>query len=109
MPLVYISDSHDLMKGVVMDYTPNKGNPVTTFVKDKEKATLNKMQKAVGGYVEVIRLNPKQRMIINEEGKILGLRPNAQATKLFRESFPGTMDYIAGDAVILEGKARFSW
>ena len=92
-----------------MDYKPNKGTPVTTYVDKKEDATLKKMQEAVGGYVEVIRLNPKQRMIINEEGKLLGLKPNGKATEMFRKAFPGTYDYIAGDAVILEGKARFGY
>jgi len=92
-----------------MDYEPNKGKPVVTYVDSKEEATLKKMQKTVGGWIQVIRLNPKQKMVINEEGKLLGLRPNKEATDMLRKAFPGTMDYIAGDAVILEGKARFGY
>ena len=92
-----------------MDYKPNKGKPVVTYVDKKEEATLKQMQKAVGGWIEVITLNPKQKMEINEEGKLLGLRINTKATEMFQEAFPGTMDYIAGDAVILEGKARFGY
>lgn len=66
---------------------------------NNEQFTLKEMQEYVGGYIEVIYLQDNLIMVINEEGKLLGLPKNKQATQLanFHLDFD---DYIAGDVVI---------
>lgn len=38
--------------------------------------TLEAMQKAVGGYIEVVSLDDSNVIILNEEGKLMGLEGN---------------------------------
>lgn len=78
---------------------------------DNKKYNLEEMQHLVGGYIQVIELHKiKSQMIINEEGKLIGLPKNDNATKMFHEEYPhlSEYDYICGDAIILSGKARLT-
>ena len=56
----------------------------------------------VGGNVEIIPLRGRRYLVLNGEGKLLRLPPNALATKLAHDSqsIPPS-DYIAGNAVIV--------
>ena len=62
--------------------------------------TLEEMQKAVGGYIEILHPpDPRLLMVINEEGKLKGLPLNEAATRLMGENLlPG--DYIVGNALV---------
>ncbi len=51
------------------------------------EAGLNSMKEIVGGYIEMIALEPGLCLVCNEEGKIFGLPANR----------PLGMDVIAGD------------
>lgn len=69
-----------------------------------KKFKLEEMQKAVGGYLEKVRLAPgngHRHLFCNEEGKLKKLRYNVEATRLMD---PAHMrgDYIAGDALLCE-------
>lgn len=67
----------------------------------KEKGyTLQELQKAVGGYIELVVLSGDTVMYLNEEGKIYDLPINEEATKLFREAHPNTNDYIVGNVIV---------
>lgn len=66
-----------------------------------EYFTLEEMQTAVGGYVEIIELDDKQSMILNEEGKMLDLEYNEVADEIFHRYF-STFDYIVGDVIVCE-------
>ena len=50
-----------------------------------EDLSLNSLQKAVGGYIQLIQFPDGSEMVLNEEGKLIGLLPNIVATKLFQE------------------------
>lgn len=57
---------------------------------------------AVGGDIEVIPFGPNECLVLNAEGKLLGLPRNLVATSLangFNALLPG--DYIAGKAVAI--------
>lgn len=58
---------------------------------------LETLQKAVGGYIEMVPTINGDVMVINEEGKIHNLPVNPFATKLFTN---GSEDPIMGDVVI---------
>ena len=74
--------------------------------KADKKPTLKEMQEFVEGYIELIALPDGRDMIINEEGKITGLPENIEATIIFRKAFPYTSDWIAGNVMLLKGKAK---
>lgn len=64
---------------------------------------LEELQAIVGGYIEVINLRDDKVMIINEEGKLMHLPYNHQATILAhsnRAIFPD--DVIVGNALVCE-------
>jgi hypothetical protein len=63
--------------------------------------TLEELQHVVGGYIEAVYLRDGWIMMINEEGKLLGLPYNVLATHLARTH--GSLsadDYIVGDVVV---------
>lgn len=71
--------------------------------------SLADMQQLVGGYIEAVKLNPVIVhenirycwLVINEEGKLLSLPVNKNATILVK-SVIGPDDYIVGNALMLE-------
>lgn len=68
-----------------------------------DKFTLKELQYYVGGYIELVRLNDNQFLIINEEGKLHNLPINKKATDLARAAHCiFASDYIVGDAIIIE-------
>lgn len=59
--------------------------------------TLESLQKMVGGYIEVTYpFNDSVGLIMNEEGKLLGLPPN----RALKDSNGCTYDIIAGDFLV---------
>lgn len=55
------------------------------------KNDLETLQGLVGGYIELVRIHPEIDMIINEEGKLIGLESN----------FETAHDVIVGTAVFV--------
>lgn len=63
--------------------------------------SLEEMQKAVGGYVQILRMDLDgipRILICNEEGKLEGLPVNDTVTALVRSA--GGFDEIVGDVLI---------
>ena len=73
------------------DYTPKNG---TTF-------ELEEMQKIVGGYIEIVRLNDGRIIIVNEDGLSLNLPVNIEATNILRRDH-STTEYIVGNAIVCD-------
>lgn len=61
--------------------------------------TLEALQAKVGGYIEVVKITKRLRLIINEEGKLRELPLNRKATKLYQTAW-GKIDVIVGNAVV---------
>ncbi len=62
---------------------------------------LEEIQALVGGYIEIISLNESEVMVVNEEGKLLGLPINRKASqKAWRSRAIALSDYVVGDVVI---------
>ena len=68
-----------------------------------EYFTLEEMQAAVGGLVQIVELDDKQSMILNEEGKLLDQPYNEEADEIFHQHFV-TLDYIVGDVLLCENE-----
>lgn len=84
---------HKLLKpdGSVVDYPPAG-----------KAYTLEELQKAVGGYIEVVSLNGGYIMVVNEEGKLHGLLRNQHATALLGS----TWDHIVGNALVCQSRGE---
>jgi len=70
------------------------------------KPSLKEAQELVGGYVEMKELRNGDQILFNEEGKLMGLPVNVEATDIFTS--PGNYaDYIVGNAIILSGENKW--
>ena len=81
----------------------------------KDEPGLKSAQEFVGGYVEGITFPNGDYLIVNEEGKLMGLPVNEEATKLWRDTFDndnfitGRKDWVAGPAILIKKKALKRW
>ena len=86
------------------------------IIKDsKDEPDLKAAQKFVGGYVEGITFPNGDYLIINEEGKLIGLPLNEQASKLWKDTFDndnyvtGRKDFVVGNAILIKKDALKIW
>ena len=77
-----------MIDGIVLKAEPKNG----------ANFSLEEAQQIVGGYVEVLPLSKSQIMILNEEGKLLGLGFNHNATLAARMA--GYDEVIVGDVLV---------
>jgi len=81
----------------------------------KNEPTLKAAQDFVGGYVEGITFPNGDYLIINEEGKLMGLPLNPEATALWRATFDndnyitGRKDFVVGPAILIKKQALKNW
>jgi len=81
----------------------------------EDEPTLESAQEFVGGMVQGIEFPNGDYMIMNEEGKLLGLPVNEPATKLWRKTFTkdkylfGYDDFVAGPAILIKKQALKRW
>ena len=81
----------------------------------KHEPDLKSAQQFVGGLVQGITFPNGDYMILNEEGKLLGLPVNEQATKLWRETFTedkylfGYDDIVFGPVILIKKQALKRW
>ena len=81
----------------------------------KDEPTLEEAQDFVGGMVEGITFPNGDYMIINEEGKLMDLPLNVEATALWRKTFTkdkyiiGYDDYVCGPVIYIKKKALKDW
>jgi len=81
----------------------------------KDEPDLKSAQKFVGGMVQGIEFPNGDYMIMNEEGKLLGLPVNEEATKLWRSTFTkdkylwGYDDWVSGPAILIKKDALKRW
>lgn len=66
--------------------------------------TLQELQSFVGGYIEFRHMDG-EIMVMNEEGKLMGLPNNEEATKTLLElKAISSDDYVVGDVLICNRK-----
>jgi len=81
----------------------------------KDEPDLESAQSFVGGYVEGIPFPNGDYLIVNEEGKLMGLPLNPEATTLWRMTFDndnyitGRKDWVAGPAILIKKDALKRW
>ena len=81
----------------------------------KDEPDLKAAQDFVGGYVEGITFPNGDYLIINEEGKLMGLPLNPEATTLWKATFDndnyitGRDDLVVGPAILIKKQALNTW
>ena len=83
---------------------------VQTIVRNSDQMTLKEMQDAVGGSIEIVYDDGDMQIVCNEEGKLMDLPENEKATDIWWDKLDaqgkGTLDYLVGNVLILQGTAR---
>ena len=86
------------------------------FIEDEKKTpTLKEAQAFVGGMVECVTWPNGDLLIVNEEGKLMGLPLNPEATLLWRMTFTkdkyvtGYDDFVVGPAIYIKKHALKNW
>ena len=81
----------------------------------KDEPDLKAAQDFVGGYVEGITFPNGDYLIINEEGKLMGVPLNEKASKLWKDTFDndnyitGRNDFVVGPAILIKKQALNTW
>ena len=81
----------------------------------KDEPTLKQAQEFVGGMVQGIEFPNGDYMLMNEEGKLMQLPLNPEATTLWRSTFTkdkylfGYDDWVSGPAILIKHKALKRW
>ena len=81
----------------------------------KDEPDLKSAQDFVGGIVECITFPNGDLLIINEEGKLMNLPLNPEATLLWRMTFTkdkyvtGYDDFVVGPAIYIKKHALKNW
>lgn len=81
----------------------------------KDEPDLKAAQEFVGGMVQGIQFPNGDYMLMNEEGKLIGLPLNPEATLLWRVTFDndnfitGRKDWVAGPAILIKKQALKRW
>ena len=99
-----------------MELKANTTEQEFKIIKDnKDEPDLKTAQDFVGGYVEGITFPNGDYLIVNEEGKLMGLPLNPEATALWRMTFTkqnyviGYDDWVCGPAILIKHKALKRW
>ena len=86
---------------------------IITDKKDEPKYA--EVKEFVGGMVEVVSMPNGDLLLLNEEGKLIGLPLNLEATAIWRETFDndnyitGRNDFVVGPAILIRAKALDTW
>ena len=92
-----------------------KASEFKIITDQKDEPNLKEAQKFVGGYVEGITFPNGDYLIINEEGKLMQLPLNPEATTLWRATFTkdkyafGYDDFVVGPAILIKKQALKTW
>tara|TARA_R100001224_G_scaffold10076_1_gene5177 strand:+ start:254 stop:592 length:339 start_codon:yes stop_codon:yes gene_type:complete len=81
----------------------------------KDEPDYKAVSKFVGGMVECVQFPNGDLLLLNEEGKLMGLPLNPEATALWRSHFPkelfpiGWDDVVVGPAIVIQKNALDTW
>ena len=81
----------------------------------KDEPDYKAVSKFVGGMVEAITFPNGDLLLLNEEGKLMQLPLNPEATALWRATFTkdkyvfGYDDFVVGPAILIKKKALKQW
>ena len=81
----------------------------------KDEPQYKEVSKFVGGMVECVQFPNGDLLLLNEEGKLMQLPLNPEATALWRATFTkdkyvfGYDDFVVGPAILIKKQALNTW
>ena len=81
----------------------------------KDEPDLQSAQLFVGGYVECVSFPNGDLLLLNEEGKLMKMPLNSEATTLWKATFDndnyitGRDDFVVGPAILIKKQALNTW
>ena len=81
----------------------------------KDEPDYKAVSKFVGGMVEAVTFPNGDLLLLNEEGKLMGLPLNEKASKLWKDTFDndnyvtGRNDFVVGPAILIKKQALNTW
>ena len=81
----------------------------------KDEPQYKEVSKFVGGMVECVQFPNGDLLLLNEEGKLIGLPLNPEATALWKATFDndnyvtGRNDFVVGPAILIKKHALNTW
>ena len=81
----------------------------------KDEPRYKEVSEFVGGMVECVQFPNGDLLLLNEEGKLMNLPLNPEATALWRATFTkeeysfGYDDFVVGPAILIKAKALKRW
>ena len=102
-----VVDNEKVMKCILLKTDGTKED-----VTPKKRFTLKQLQTFVGGSIDIQSLPDGREIVLNDEGKLIGLPINDQATKIWKEQYPigkyphNNDELIVGDVLIIE---NYNW
>ena len=102
---------------IIQDMTDinTKASEFKIIEDSKDEPDLKTAQEFVGGMVEGITFPNGDYLVINENGKLIGLPLNPEATALWRMTFTkdkyafGHDDFVVGPAMVIKKDALNTW
>ena len=101
-----------------MDMTKDINTKASEFkiIEDKkDEPNYKEVSKFVGGMVECVQFPNGDLLLLNEEGKLINLPLNEEATKLWKDTFDndnyitGRNDFVVGNAILIKKDALKIW
>jgi hypothetical protein len=93
----------------------NKTAEFKIITDKKDEPKYAEVKEFVGGMVEAVTFPNGDLLLLNEEGKLMGLPLNLEATAIWRETFDndnyitGRNDFVVGPAILIRAKALDTW
>ena len=81
----------------------------------KDEPQYKEVSKFVGGMVEAVQFPNGDLLLLNEEGKLMGLPVNEKASELWSKTFTkdkyafGHDDFVVGPAILIKKDALNTW
>ena len=81
----------------------------------KDEPDYKAVSKFVGGMVEVVQFPNGDLLLLNEEGKLMQMPLNPEATTLWKATFDndnyitGRDDFVVGPAILIKKQALNTW
>ena len=103
---------------IIQDMTTDINTKASEFkiIEDKkDEPQYKEVSKFVGGMVECITFPNGDLLLINEEGKVMGLPFNPEASALWKAMFDndnfvtGRQDFVVGPAILIKKDALKYW
>ena len=103
---------------IIQDMTTDINTKASEFkiIEDKkDEPQYKEVSKFVGGMVECITFPNGDLLLINEEGKLMGLPFNPEASALWKAMFDndnfvtGRQDFVVGPAILIKKDALKYW